>query len=72
MSANSNGMWKTIALVALAAFQGLCFWTLQEIKTDIRDTMRRQGETEAHLAVIRVRHFAEDALSKPPQTSKTP
>jgi hypothetical protein len=64
MKTPSNGSWKTIAVLVLAAFQGLCFYTLQEIKIDIRETMRRQVLADVQLAVIAVRHAGEDVADK--------
>ena len=65
MKTPTNGTWKTLAVLVLAAFQGLCFYTLQEIKIDIRETLRRQTLADVQLAVIAVRHTTEDSTAKP-------
>lgn len=69
-----NGIWRAVALTSLAALQALCFWTLTEIKTDIktiRDDEQKLGKTvtaqQVQLAAIINRHTIEDS-----KTSKTP
>jgi hypothetical protein len=75
MSTSTNGTWKTIAVTALAALQALCFWTLMEIKGDIRgiqvdqkEATRQLARTDAQLAVIAARHVSEDVSAKPTRT----
>lgn len=69
-----NGVWKAVALTAIAVLQGLSLWTLSDIKTDIRSIQSDQqnmrqaaSETRAQLAVIAARHALED-IPKPKAT----
>lgn len=78
MKSPTNGTWKTLAVLVLAAFQGLGFWTLSEIKTDIRsiqedhkEVTRQLGKVDTQLAVIAARHVGEDSTA-PPKKPHTP